>query len=120
MVLPPNVYRDSVHVLQELSACAAAMDVWYLLVLLGTNPTSNFSISFRTLPFCFPILAFGILDQDVVAEVLMKVPSLYKDGNTLGIHYSGRTFWLWMLEGTWSAAVCTFSLLVSGRQARER
>ena len=56
----------------------------------------------------FPILAFGILDQDVVAEVPMKVPSLYKDGNTLGIHYSGRTFWLWMLEGTWSAAVCTF------------
>ena len=38
----------------------------------------------------------------------MKVPSLYKDGNTLGIHYSGRTFWLWMLEGTWSAAICTF------------
>ena len=56
----------------------------------------------------FPILAFGILDQDVVAEVPMKVPSLYKDGNTLGVHYSGRTFWLWMLEGTWSAAVCTF------------
>merc|ERR1711871_457607 len=56
----------------------------------------------------FPILAFGILDQDVVAEVPMKVPSLYKDGNTLGIHYSGKTFWLWMLDGTWSAAVCTF------------
>jgi magnesium-transporting ATPase (P-type) len=56
----------------------------------------------------FPIIFFAILDQDVVAEIPLQVPELYKDGNTFGIHFSVKTFWIWMAEGTWSAIVCFF------------
>ena len=56
----------------------------------------------------FPIIFFAILDQDVIAEIPLQVPELYKDGNTLGIHFSVKTFWIWMAEGTWCAVVCFF------------
>ena len=31
-----------------------------------------------------------------------------QDGNTFGIHFSIKTFWIWMAEGTWGAFVCFF------------
>jgi phospholipid-translocating P-type ATPase (flippase) len=56
----------------------------------------------------FPIIFFAIFDQDVVAEIPLQVPELYKDGNTFSIHFSVPIFWKWMAEGTWSAVVCFF------------
>ena len=64
----------------------------------------------------FPIIFFAVLDQDVVAEIPLQVPELYKDGNILGIHFSMKTFWIWMAEGTWSALVCfTFCMWSLGQ-----
>lgn len=64
----------------------------------------------------FPIIFFAVLDQDVVAEIPLQVPELYKDGNIFGIHFSMKTFWIWMAEGTWSALVCfTFCMWSLGQ-----
>ena len=54
----------------------------------------------------FPIIFFALLDQDVVAEIPLQVPELYKDGNTFGIYFNSKIFWTWMVEGMWSAVVC--------------
>jgi len=56
----------------------------------------------------FPIILFGISDQDVPKAVSAATPSLY----TAGIHrvyYTHTSFWRWMLEATYTALVAAYA-----------
>uniref|UniRef100_A0AC35FPV8 P-type ATPase C-terminal domain-containing protein n=1 Tax=Panagrolaimus sp. PS1159 TaxID=55785 RepID=A0AC35FPV8_9BILA len=55
-------------------------------------------------------LAYGILDQDIEAEILLKDPSLYGKG-IRGTIYKTSNFFLHMVDAIWQAAVVYFIAL---------
>uniref|UniRef100_A0A7E4USY1 Phospholipid-transporting ATPase n=2 Tax=Panagrellus redivivus TaxID=6233 RepID=A0A7E4USY1_PANRE len=57
-------------------------------------------------------LAYGILDQDIEAEILMREPSLYKKG-LKGTIYTSWNFLVHMLDALWQSAVVYFVALTA-------
>ena len=109
-----NYRRMSVLILYMFyKNCLLVLPQW-MLGIYSTFTGQNFYVDYplyqlSNIAFtAFPIIFFALLDQDVVAEIPLQVPELYKDGNTFGIHFSVKKFWTWMLEGMWSAVVCFF------------
>merc|ERR1711871_1492958 len=84
----------------------------WLLGIYGMYTGQNFYVEYPLYQLsnmaysAFPIIIFGVFDQDVISEVPARVPELYQDGSVFGIHFSHKRFWSWMFEATWSAAVC--------------
>ncbi|KAM4723867.1 phospholipid-transporting ATPase VD isoform 1-T2 [Anableps anableps] len=54
-----------------------------------------------------PPLIYGILDRDVPADTLMKLPELYGAGGTTKI-YIPATFWITILDAFYQSLVCFF------------
>ncbi|XP_007553128.1 phospholipid-transporting ATPase VD [Poecilia formosa] len=54
-----------------------------------------------------PPLIYGILDQDMPADTLMKLPQLYGAGGTTKI-YIPATFWITILDAFYQSVVCFF------------
>lgn len=62
-----------------------------------------FNLAFTSLPVIF----MGVLDQDVEAAVMLKVPELYQKG-ILRANWSQWKFWIYVLDGCYESAVCYF------------
>ncbi|XP_023208450.1 probable phospholipid-transporting ATPase VD isoform X1 [Xiphophorus maculatus] len=54
-----------------------------------------------------PPLIYGILDRDMPADTLMKLPELYGAGGTTKI-YIPATFWITILDAFYQSVVCFF------------
>ncbi|XP_055721120.1 phospholipid-transporting ATPase VD-like isoform X2 [Salvelinus fontinalis] len=64
-------------------------------------------IIFNLLFTSAPPLLYGILDKDVSADTLIKLPELYKSGQNSKA-YLPSTFWLTMLDALYQSLVCFF------------
>ncbi|XP_066489011.1 phospholipid-transporting ATPase VD [Tiliqua scincoides] len=72
----------------------------------GTPMTDYWSlILFNLLYTSVPPVIYGVLDQDVPAEVLMYQPELYKSGQR-SEPYVSSTFWINMIDGFYQSIVC--------------
>ncbi|XP_051275210.1 phospholipid-transporting ATPase VB [Dicentrarchus labrax] len=72
----------------------AMIDYWLMIF---------FNLFFTSVP---PIM-FGIMDNDVSAEMLLGVPELYRMGQGAGA-YKFSTFWVSMLDAFYQSLVCFF------------
>jgi len=62
----------------------------------------------------FPILFFGISDQDVSDSLCLKHPEMYADGSlrsARGLFFSKRIFWRWIGEGFYQSGIITLLVL---------
>uniref|UniRef100_A0A674CBH0 Phospholipid-transporting ATPase n=1 Tax=Salmo trutta TaxID=8032 RepID=A0A674CBH0_SALTR len=74
----------------------------------GSVMTNSWVLIFFNLLFTSaPPLLYGILDKDVSAETLIKLPELYKSGQNSKA-YLASTFWLTMLDAIYQSLVCFF------------
>uniref|UniRef100_A0A674BEM4 Phospholipid-transporting ATPase n=1 Tax=Salmo trutta TaxID=8032 RepID=A0A674BEM4_SALTR len=74
----------------------------------GSVMTNSWVLIFFNLLFTSaPPLLYGILDKDVSAETLIKLPELYKSGQNSKA-YLPSTFWLTMLDALYQSLVCFF------------
>uniref|UniRef100_A0A6Q2YWF5 Phospholipid-transporting ATPase n=1 Tax=Esox lucius TaxID=8010 RepID=A0A6Q2YWF5_ESOLU len=74
----------------------------------GNVMTNSWVLIFFNLLFTSaPPLLYGILDKDVSADTLMKLPELYKSGQNSKA-YLPSTFWLTMLDALYQSLVCFF------------
>ncbi|KAM8848087.1 phospholipid-transporting ATPase VB [Synchiropus picturatus] len=75
-------------------SAASMIDYWMLIF---------FNLFFTSAP---PIM-FGIMDQDVSAQMLLGVPELYRTGQREGV-YRFSTFWASMFDAFYQSLVCFF------------
>uniref|UniRef100_A0A8C8JU31 Phospholipid-transporting ATPase n=1 Tax=Oncorhynchus tshawytscha TaxID=74940 RepID=A0A8C8JU31_ONCTS len=74
----------------------------------GSVMTNSWVLIFFNLLFTSaPPLLYGILDKDVSADTLIKLPELYKSGQNSKA-YLPSTFWLTMLDALYQSLVCFF------------
>uniref|UniRef100_A0A4W5PM87 Phospholipid-transporting ATPase n=1 Tax=Hucho hucho TaxID=62062 RepID=A0A4W5PM87_9TELE len=74
----------------------------------GSVMTNSWVLIFFNLLFTSaPPLLYGILDKDVSADTLIKLPELYKSGQNSKA-YLTSTFWLTMLDAIYQSLVCFF------------
>ncbi|XP_041710882.1 phospholipid-transporting ATPase VD isoform X3 [Coregonus clupeaformis] len=74
----------------------------------GSVMTNSWVLIFFNLLFTSaPPLLYGILDKDVSADTLIKLPELYKSGQ-YSKAYLPSTFWLTMLDALYQSLVCFF------------
>uniref|UniRef100_A0A8C8LNA0 Phospholipid-transporting ATPase n=1 Tax=Oncorhynchus tshawytscha TaxID=74940 RepID=A0A8C8LNA0_ONCTS len=74
----------------------------------GSVMTNSWVLIFFNLLFTsVPPLLYGILDKDVSADTLIKLPELYKSGQNSKA-YLTSTFWLTMLDAIYQSLVCFF------------
>ncbi|XP_046903497.1 LOW QUALITY PROTEIN: probable phospholipid-transporting ATPase VD [Hypomesus transpacificus] len=74
----------------------------------GSVMTNSWVLIFFNLLFTSaPPLLYGILDRDVTASTLIKLPQLYKFGNN-SMAYQSSTFWLTILDAFYQSLVCFF------------
>lgn len=77
----------------------------------GTSVYESWSISmFNTLFTSLPVIALGVVDQDLSASTLIAVPELYKVGQ-LNMAFNVKLFLYWLLLAM-SQCVCTVFLSV--------
>jgi len=55
----------------------------------------------------FPILVFGLLDQDVSKHMMYKHPELYLTGHSHH-HFNAKKFWSWIVSAILHSAVIFF------------
>ena len=60
----------------------------------------------------FPIIIFGVLDKDLVKEVCMRVPEVYKDG-IKGVYFSNVIFAQWIVEALVTGIICSLVGILS-------
>ncbi|XP_056326707.1 probable phospholipid-transporting ATPase VD [Danio aesculapii] len=74
----------------------------------GSTMTNSWVLIFFNLLFTsVPPLVYGVLDKDVSAETLLKLPDLYKSGQNSQA-YLPSTFWLNILDAFYQSLVCFF------------
>ncbi|XP_005156631.2 phospholipid-transporting ATPase VD isoform X1 [Danio rerio] len=74
----------------------------------GSTMTNSWVLIFFNLLFTsVPPLVYGVLDKDVSAETLLKLPDLYKSGQNSQA-YLPTTFWLNILDAFYQSLVCFF------------
>uniref|UniRef100_A0A674BEJ0 Phospholipid-transporting ATPase n=1 Tax=Salmo trutta TaxID=8032 RepID=A0A674BEJ0_SALTR len=77
----------------------------------GSVMTNSWVLIFFNLLFTSaPPLLYGILDKDVSAETLIKLPELYKSGQNSKA-YLPSTFWLTMLDALYQSLVLLLPLI---------
>ncbi|KAF5094733.1 hypothetical protein DV451_004925 [Geotrichum candidum] len=62
-----------------------------------------FNLAFTSLP----VILMGVFDQDVEDKISLAVPQLYQRG-ILGLDWSQRKFWAYMLDGVYQSLVSFF------------
>mmetsp|Transcript_72226 Transcript_72226/g.205331 ORF Transcript_72226/g.205331 Transcript_72226/m.205331 type:complete len:604 (+) Transcript_72226:2201-4012(+) len=94
-------YKNALLVLPQfflgVRSLFSGMFTWYDLVYQWFNAVYT----------ALPILFVATFDQDVNADIVMKYPSLYKDGLERKFMTHG-SFWRWMFEGIMHGVVCYF------------
>ncbi|MBN3275999.1 AT10D ATPase, partial [Polyodon spathula] len=74
----------------------------------GNTMTNYWILIFFNLLFTSaPPVIYGILDKDISAETLTRLPELYKSGQNSEA-YLPSTFWLTMLDAFYQSLVCFF------------
>nr|XP_033801980.1 probable phospholipid-transporting ATPase VD [Geotrypetes seraphini]XP_033801990.1 probable phospholipid-transporting ATPase VD [Geotrypetes seraphini] len=74
----------------------------------GTSMTESWMlILFNLLFTSAPPIIYGILDQDVSAEILVQLPELYKAGQKSEV-YLPSTFWITLMDAFYQSLVCFF------------
>ncbi|XP_077093526.1 phospholipid-transporting ATPase VD isoform X2 [Siphateles boraxobius] len=83
---------------------------WYQFVcgFSGSTMTNSWVLIFFNLLFTsIPPLIYGVLDKDVSAETLLKLPVLYESGQNSQA-YLPSMFWLTILDAFYQSLVCFF------------
>ncbi|NXL84541.1 AT10D ATPase, partial [Alectura lathami] len=74
----------------------------------GTSMTDYWILIFFNLLFTsVPPIIYGVLDQDVSAEILMQIPQLYMMSQK-SVAYLPSTFWITLLDAFYQSLVCFF------------
>lgn len=74
----------------------------------GTSMTDYWVLIFFNLLFTSaPPVIYGVLEKDVSAETLMRLPELYRNGQKTEAHLP-LTFWITLLDAFYQSLVCFF------------
>ncbi|XP_032488547.1 probable phospholipid-transporting ATPase VD isoform X1 [Phocoena sinus] len=74
----------------------------------GTSMTDYWALIFFNLLFTSaPPVIYGVLEKDVSAETLMRLPELYRNGQKTEAHLP-LTFWITLLDAFYQSLVCFF------------
>ncbi|QRV72463.1 phospholipid-translocating P-type ATPase [Ceratobasidium sp. AG-Ba] len=97
--------------------------LWWFQIYCGWSTTYVFEYTYLLFWNVFwsiaPVIAIGIFDRNIDADILVTLPELYRYGRE-GRWFGVRVFTLYMLDGIYQSAVIFFFILYAYRSTTSR